>query len=172
MRPYSRLFILALFVFIADQITKLWIIASLDNGTYHIGSPFNPPITVIDGFFYIVHIQNDGAAWGMFSGHGYLLGVLGIFALYAIFHYRKALALDNPVIQCAFGMMIGGILGNMVDRFRLNRVIDFLDFHLPFYGRYPSFNIADCGITIGVGLYIVYSFVLDKKAKKQSGNEN
>ena len=168
MKSYSRLFILALFILVTDQLTKLWIMVSLENGTYHIDSLINPPITVIEDFFYIVHIQNDGAAWGIFSGHAYLLGVLGVIALAAIFYFRKALALENHVLQCAFGLMTGGIIGNMIDRFRFNRVIDFLDFHLPLYGRYPSFNIADCGITIGVGLYIIYSFIMDQKANPTS----
>lgn len=164
MKAYWRLVVLALLILVTDQITKLWIMNSLANGTYHIGSPVNPPIAIIDNFFYIVHIQNDGAAWGMFSGHGYILGLLGIIALTGIIYYRKALTLEVPLNQCAFGLMIGGILGNMIDRFRFNRVVDFLDFHLPLFGRYPSFNIADCGITIGVAIYILYSFILERKA--------
>lgn len=165
------MFFLALIILLTDQITKLWIMHALENGTYHIGSPVNPPITIISDFFYIVHIQNDGAAWGIFSGHGYLLGILGIFALIAIVYFRQALALNAPLNQWAFGLMVGGIIGNMIDRFRFNRVVDFLDFHLPLIGRYPSFNVADCGITIGVGLYIVYSLFIDPKRNAYDSNQ-
>ena len=167
-RPYAWLWILTCVVLVSDQLSKVWITTILQNGTYFLDNPNNPPITVIDGFFYIVHSQNDGAAWGMLSGQSFLLGILGVIALIAIYCFRKALALDNPTLQCAFGLIIGGILGNMIDRFRVEKVIDFLDFHLPLYGRYPSFNIADCGITVGVGLYIVYSFILDRRAQRET----
>jgi signal peptidase II len=70
------------------------------------------------------------------------------------------------MMQIAFGLLIGGVVGNLVDRLVHGHVIDFLDFHLPFSlpyllegGRYPAFNIADCGIVIGVFIYIVLSFL-------------
>ena len=68
-------------------------------------------------------------------------------------------------MQICFGLLTGGILGNVTDRILHGHVIDFLDFHLPFslpylfpHGRYPAFNIADCGIVIGVILYLLFSF--------------
>jgi signal peptidase II len=68
-------------------------------------------------------------------------------------------------MQWAFGLLVGGILGNMIDRLIHGHVIDFLDFHFPFTipwviptGRYPSFNIADCGIVIGTIIYLILSF--------------
>ena len=86
-------------------------------------------------------------------------------ALFAIYKLRRSLELHRNPMQWAFGLLVGGILGNMVDRMIHGHVIDFLDFHLPFSipyilpgGRYPSFNIADCGIVIGVFTYIALSF--------------
>ena len=73
-------------------------------------------------------------------------------------------------MQYTFGLLAGGILGNMADRLVHGHVIDFLDFHLPFTipwliptGRYPSFNIADCGIVAGTILYLILSFQIGDK---------
>jgi signal peptidase II len=163
LRTYSRLFITALIVFFLDQITKTWIFNNEDIplGSYH----YPDSIEVIPGFFYIVHIGNEGAAWGMLSGHGGLLSLLAVIALVAIYKFRHELELHRGIMQIAFGLLIGGIVGNLVDRQIHGHVIDFLDFHFPFSipwimptGRYSSFNIADCGIVIGVFTYTILSF--------------
>ena len=163
---YRILFVAAFLVFGLDQITKAWIFCNLDLDSYH------PPdsIAVIDDFFYIVHIGNEGAAWGMLSGYGGLLAVFALIALLAIYLLRDTLELHRKSMQYAFGLLTGGILGNMTDRLVHGHVIDFLDFHFPFTipwliptGRYPSFNIADCGIVIGTILYLILSFKIEAK---------
>jgi signal peptidase II len=167
---YRILVLTAVVVFALDQATKAWIFENLDLGSYA------PPaaITVIEGFFYIVHIGNEGAAWGMLSGYSELLTLFALIALVAIYFLRHALELYRVPMQWAFGMLVGGILGNTIDRLIHGHVIDFLDFHFPFTipyvmptGRYPSFNIADCGIVVGTLLYLVLSFRLE--AQKSSG---
>jgi signal peptidase II len=163
---YRILFVAAFLVFVLDQITKAWIFFNLDLDSY------NPPdsIALIDGFFYIVHIGNEGAAWGMLSGYGGLLAVFALIALFAIYLLRDTLELHRKSMQYAFGLLAGGILGNMSDRLVHGHVIDFLDFHFPFTipwliptGRYPSFNIADCGIVIGTILYLILSVKIEAK---------
>lgn len=157
---YRKFWIVAAIVFILDQITKAWIFKTLPLDTYY------PPeaITVIEGFFYIVHIGNEGAAWGMLSGYSTLLAIFAIGALVFIYKFRHSLELHRPWMQIAFGLLIGGVVGNLIDRLIHGHVIDFLDFHFPFTvpyllptGRYPSFNVADSGIVIGVFLYITLS---------------
>jgi signal peptidase II len=163
---YLRLFIIALIVFVSDQVTKIWIFNTLPLDSY-----FYPDcVEVIKDFFYIVHIGNEGAAWGMFAGYGWLLATFALIALAAIYKFRHSLELHRMPMQYAFGLLIGGVLGNMVDRLLHGHVIDFLDFHLPFTipgilpdGRYPAFNIADCGIVIGVFAYITLSFFQSEK---------
>jgi len=88
-----------------------------------------------------------------------------LIALSAIYRFRHTLELHRSSMQLAFGLLIGGVLGNLVDRLVHGHVIDFLDFHLGFTiplvlptGRYPAFNVADCGIVIGVFTYITLSF--------------
>jgi signal peptidase II len=158
---YRLLFVSAFVVFSLDQITKTWIFNNLALDSYY------PPeaITVIEGFFYIVHIGNEGAAWGMFSGYGGWLAAFALITLFAIYKLRHSLELHRQPMQWAFGLLIGGILGNMIDRMIHGHVIDFLDFHFPFSipyimptGRYPSFNIADCGIVVGTLIYVFLSF--------------
>lgn len=161
---YKRLFMTALLVFAIDQITKIWIFNTMPLDSYFY--PQDPHvIEVIQNFFYIVHIGNEGAAWGMFSGYGGVLALFALIALSAIYKFRHSLELHRTAMQFAFGLLVGGVLGNLVDRLVHGHVIDFLDFHLPFTipwvlpdGRYPAFNIADCGIVIGVFAYITLSF--------------
>lgn len=151
---YKRLLLLAAAVCFLDQATKLWVAAILPYET------FFPPdaIEVIPGLFNIVHVGNTGAAWSMFSGYSWALAIVGFAALALVYYMRRALELEKPRLQLAFGFIIGGVVGNLIDRVRLGYVIDFLDFHYDGY-YFPSFNVADSGITVGVALYILFSFL-------------
>ncbi len=153
-RAYLRFWVTLLAVLAADQGSKAWIEHHIEAGTY-----FNPPpFPVIDGFFYFVNVTNSGAAWGMFSNHTILLALLGFAALGAIYFFRRQLELAKPLLQYTFGMLCGGILGNLIDREVKGRVVDFWDFHLWHGYRFPAFNVADSFITIGVTIYLFYSF--------------
>ena len=152
MRAYRLLHILALATLALDQITKTWIVMRV---------PFNPghshrigaDIEVIPGFFYIIHVGNTGAAWSMFSGQGVLLALLAAGTLVAIYFWRRALGLKERLAQVCFGLLCGGIVGNLLDRLVHKHVIDFVDLHFGSY-IYPTFNVADSGICIGVILYL------------------
>ncbi|WP_309399316.1 signal peptidase II [Cerasicoccus maritimus] len=159
---YAKLWIIAVVVLVLDQATKLWIVNSVPAGA----NPYDGGmIEVVPNFFYIIHVYNDGAAWSIFSGYSTILGLLGFVALGAIYFFRKQLELHRSLLQLIFGLLIGGIIGNMIDRFAYGHVVDFLDFHLGSY-RYPAFNVADSGITVGVGIYIVLSLIEAFKEKK------
>ncbi|MEI8089543.1 MAG: signal peptidase II [Opitutaceae bacterium] len=147
---YRNLLVIALFVLIADQISKQAILASLPYPTY---GAEHGAIAVIRNFFYIVHVGNTGAAWSMFSGQSLLLAIFALVTLIAIFLWRRALGLKELRSQNCFGLLCGGILGNVIDRLRCGHVIDFIDLHFGSY-TYPSFNIADSGICVGVLLYL------------------
>ncbi len=152
---YRLLLGIAATVLILDQTAKIWIqfYSGLPHGVY-------PPwagITIIPGFFNLVFSTNTGAAWGMFAGYGRVLTLLAVAALAAIFWFRHSLQLPERRMQVAFGLLCGGIAGNLVDRAAHGYVVDFLDVII-FNYRWPTFNIADCGITIGVTLYIILSF--------------
>lgn len=124
---------------------------------------------IIPGFFHLTYLTNTGAAFGMLAGRESLMrqiffvGVaFAALVAMAYFFYRlKERSLLYPV---AIGMISGGAIGNLIDRLRLGSVIDFLDF---FVGRYhwPAFNVADSAITVGVGLFLLASFLEEKKHK-------
>lgn len=159
--PYYRLLNIAGLILVLDQITKVLIQYSIP-----FESSYFPPdrVTIIENFFYLVHIGNKGAAWGMFSEYSGILTLLSFAVLLFIYYFRKHLELQRGTVQIAFGLLIGGILGNLIDRIRVGHVIDFIDIHLPFtlpyilpYGRWPAFNIADSAIVIGMLFYLLLS---------------
>lgn len=143
---------MAAVVFGLDQLTKAMIAERLPFGSY--GRPAH--IEVIPGFFNLVHVGNTGAAWSMFAGQSFWLGLLALATLGAMFWWRRTLGLDQRSAQPAFGLLCGGIAGNLVDRFLHGHVIDFLDFHFGAY-TYPTFNVADSAICVGVLWYILWS---------------
>lgn len=153
MLAYRLLLGLAVVLLILDQLTKAWIVAHLPFGTYG-GGP--GAIPVIRGFFYLIHVGNTGAAWSMFAGQGLVLGALAAATLIAIFIWRRALGLRDRTSQLCFGLLCGGIAGNLIDRLLHGHVIDFVDLHFGSY-VYPTFNVADSGICIGVILYLWHS---------------
>jgi signal peptidase II len=157
---YKVLYIIAAVVLLLDIITKSAVIHYIPK--LHLG---NPPITVIDGFLDIVHVNNKGAAWGILSGYGTWLGLLGILAIVGIAYYRKDLELHRQHMQIAFGMLTGGIIGNIIDRILYGHVIDFIDVYFKDY-HWPAFNVADSCITLGVACYIIITFIDGRNASR------
>ncbi|WP_281278163.1 signal peptidase II [Oleiharenicola lentus] len=149
---YRHLWIVGVLVFAADQITKQMIADRLPFGSYGTFAQ----IEVIPGFFNLVHVGNTGAAWSMFTGQSLWLAVLAIVTLGAMFWWRHTLGLQYRAAQPAFGLLVGGVVGNIVDRLAHGHVIDFLDFHFGGY-VFPTFNVADSGICVGVFWYILWS---------------
>lgn len=164
LRSYRTLITLALAVFASDQATKWWIVARVPFDPFHSHAP-GADIAVIDGFFYIIHVGNTGAAWSMFSGRSVTLAVLAAATLVAIYLWRHTLGLKHPLSQVCFGLLCGGILGNLVDRIVHKHVIDFIDLHFGSY-VYPTFNVADSGICVGVILYLWQSLKKDQGTKR------
>ncbi len=169
---YWRLWAVLIFVVFADQITKQWILHNIPANNYH-----EPIVVLIPNVLNIVHIYNQGAAWGMFSGYGSILGLLGLVALYAIFHFRQRFELCQLPTQWIFGLLCGGIIGNIADRFLYGHVIDFIDVHLPFSipyilenGRWPAFNIADSCICIGIILYMLINLNAEPTTEPSPNN--
>lgn len=148
-KAYRLLLTIAATILVLDQVTKSWIAATLPFPTY--GEP--GAIRVIPEFFYLVHVGNTGAAWSMFSGQSVFLAILAAATLLAIFIWRHALGLRTRLFQISFGLLCGGIAGNLIDRLLHGHVIDFVDLHFGSY-VYPTFNVADSAICIGVALYL------------------
>jgi signal peptidase II len=152
-QAYRLFWVLGLAVFGLDQLSKTWVALTIpfDGANYHLH-----PVTVIDGFFYLIHVGNTGAAWSLFSGQAILLALLALLTLVGIYYWRRALELNQAPVQLAFGLLCGGIIGNLLDRVLHGHVIDFIDLHFGDY-IYPTFNVADAGICVGVTIYLIHS---------------
>ncbi|NKB24191.1 MAG: signal peptidase II [Kiritimatiellae bacterium] len=139
--------IIAIIITFFDQLTKQWIRLDFALGETR---------PVIEGFLNLNYLRNTGAAWGMLTGQNTALIIISVFMLCLMIIFRKSFVTDRWDQRIAFGLMFGGIIGNLMDRIRLGWVTDFLDFHIAGY-HWPSFNIADSAICIGVGMYMVSS---------------
>ena len=143
-RNYHLLAFPALIIIALDQITKLIVVRTL-----HI----HESVPVINGFFNLVHIRNRGMAFGLMSRSGsdlslyFLIGATIGAVILLIFWFRKLKSEDRKII-IGLSLILGGAVGNLIDRLRLKEVIDFLDFYLAQY-HWPAFNVADSAITIG-----------------------
>ncbi len=142
---------LAAAVILLDQASKLMVIDRLDAYLDVI------PLT---GFFNLVHVHNSGAAFSLFADQPgwqrwFFLGIAGIASAIIVFLLRKTP--DRPLFAIALVLILGGAIGNVIDRILYGHVIDFLDFH---YGgwHFPAFNVADSAITLGAALLIQDSF--------------
>ncbi len=148
-------FLIALLVLAADQLSKLWIRSNLDTGE-------SLPET---GLFRLTHVQNTGAAFGLFQDQSFPLTIVAIIGivvllLFALFIYRRSPSLNDRLGKLALGLVLGGTAGNLVDRLHLGCVTDFIDI-----GIWPTFNIADSAITVGIILF-AYSLRSLAGAKK------
>ncbi len=132
-----------------DQLTKWWILTGVMT------PPQNIPVT---GFFNLVLVYNRGVSFGFLGGApSWATAALIIFALLlsvalCIWMWRA----DNLLLGTALGFVVGGAIGNVIDRFLHGAVVDFLDFHVAGY-HWPAFNVADSAITIGVVILIIDS---------------
>lgn len=115
-------------------------------------------IPIIPGFFNLRHDRNDGAAFGVLAGHRFLLILITIVALVFIFTYYLRYR-ESRWMQVSLGFLLGGAIGNFIDRLYLGEVIDFLQFGIVSQGLFwPTFNVADVSVCIGAGMLIVYLF--------------
>ena len=149
--------LIGLAILLLDQLTKQ---AVRENLVYGESRP------VIEGFFNLVYVRNDGAAWNILSGHGLILILISVAVLVLLVVYRKHFLQEQLSHKILFGLMIAGIAGNLIDRIRFGWVTDFLDFEFGSY-HYPSFNVADSAICIAVVLYIAFNF-FEKKEVDES----
>ncbi len=144
----------ALLVVAADQLSKIWIRANLDPGE-------SAPET---GLFQLTHVQNTGASFGLFQGQSFSLTIVAFIGIAVIlfvvlFISRRFPFLDNRLGKTALGLVLGGAVGNLIDRLRSGHVTDFIDI-----GIWPSFNVADSAVTVGV-IMLAYSLLSLSRAQ-------
>ncbi len=144
----------ALLIVAADQLSKIWIRSYPEE-----------QLIFEVGFFRIIHTHNTGAAFGLFQGHSFALTIValvGIAAIlfYVFFIYRRFPILGNRLGRLTFGLILGGTMGNLIDRLRLGYVTDFID-----VGVWPTFNIADSAIVVSV-IILAYSLLRLSRTEK------
>ena len=149
------IYILSIVFLVIDQIIKFFVVNNIAN-----------EVVVIDNFFSINYVCNSGAAFSLFSGQIIFLIVCNLVILGILYKYMNSFIV-NKRNMLAFGLLIGGLLGNLVDRIRIFCVIDYLDFNILGYDA-PIFNFADASIFIGVMLMIYAIF----RNEDSNGNSN
>jgi signal peptidase II len=152
---YIRLAIISGLVVVVDQLTKALILKLLPVYRFP-----GDGITVISGFFSIIHVRNQGGAFGFMADQSpSVRAVLFFFVSFAaicmVFYFYKNTPRQQPVLAVGFALIFGGAIGNMIDRIRFRNVIDFLDIYIGDL-HWPTFNIADSAITIGVVIFIFH----------------
>ena len=145
---------------VLDQLTKLWIVRSFE---------LYESREIIPGLFNLVYVTNTGAAFSFLADvdspwrHYFFLGI-GLVATIGLTIYYYRLRAAHRAYAVALGLVVGGALGNLIDRLRLGSVVDFLDFHLAGH-HWPAFNVADSAICVGAVLFLIISFVTEQKRK-------
>ncbi len=164
---------------VLDQVTKAWIRANIEYR--------DVGIEVIDGYFDIVHAQNPGAALGILGtvpGARYIFIAFTIVAAVVIFNMQRQLKSGEKFLPVVLGLILSGAIGNAVDRLinEGGRVTDFLRVHTtgnpsletwlgnhwPYMSEYPSFNVADISLVVGVILFIIHYLFLEEKEDKDA----
>jgi len=151
-------FLTALLVVAADQLSKIWIRSNLTPGE-------SLPET---GFFQLTHVHNTGAAFGLFQGQSFALTIVAIVGIVALLLFVLLFSRRFPFLygrlgKLTLGLVLGGTVGNLIDRLYLGYVTDFIK-----VGIWPAFNIADSAIVIGIIIFAYSLLFLDRGKKSLS----
>ena len=146
-------------VLVLDQLTK-WAVRE--------AIPLGSAVPVIDGFFNLVHVRNSGGAFSLFAGTDAALRVpffliASAIAITVLVYFLRQVEPQQRVLTFALSGVLGGALGNLVDRIIAGKVTDFLDVYLGSY-HWPAFNVADSFISIGVVIMLAHSLFFDEGA--------
>ncbi|WP_066365146.1 signal peptidase II [Neobacillus fumarioli] len=155
-------YLIALFVILLDQLTKWLIVKNMFYGE---------SIPVIDHVLYITSHRNRGAAWGILQGQMWLFYVITIIVIVAITYYLRKAAKGKPLFGMSLALMLGGAIGNFIDRVFRKEVVDFIHTYIFGY-NFPVFNIADSALVIGVALLIIQMLLDERGTKEKTYGEN
>ena len=153
------LLVLASIIVVLDQITKMMVISKFY---------LHESIDIITGVFNFTYIRNTGAAFGFLAHAPSFIRIpffviIPIVALIMIYQLFKKLPADSRWLSSSLGLIVGGAIGNVIDRVRFGYVIDFLDFHWKGMYHYPAFNIADSAICVGVAI-LMFEMIFKKNS--------
>lgn len=150
---------LAAFVVLLDQWTKWLIVKNMEYGER---------IAVVDPWFGILSHRNRGAAWGMLEGQMWLFSIVTIAVICAIVYFYHKEAKGKPIFQVGLMLLLGGAIGNFIDRLFRGEVVDFVDVLIPIIQYdFPIFNVADAALTIAVVILMIGLIREDKKRRNR-----
>lgn len=150
MNKRTLLYPFIILIVLADQWTKMLVYKAMMAGDSH---------PVIQNILHITYVKNTGAAFSILQGKtGYLMLATGLVLLVTIVYFVSSLKTNHPIVSLALSMIIGGGIGNLLDRWRLSYVVDFIDFRV-----FPVFNVADIFVTLGCFSLILYLIITEKK---------
>lgn len=166
-RKYWVLILLTAVIILLDQWTKALVL-----NRFHLGES----IAVIPGFFNFTFVKNPGAAFGLLATADpafripffLLVPLIALGAIGYVFHKLDG---DDIRMSTALSLVIGGAIGNLIDRAMLSYVVDFLDFHWKNIYHFPAFNIADSTICVGVAMLMFDMLLQEKAVRKNQGSE-
>ncbi|MDD4101809.1 MAG: signal peptidase II [Kiritimatiellae bacterium] len=147
-------------------------LVALDQATKYLAVTRLKPmgsVVVINGFFNLSYVENSGAAWGILAGRQYLLISFSIVTLIFLIWHRKHLFEHLWLSPFTMILILGGVIGNLIDRVLHSYVIDFLDFHWR-GAHFPAFNVADAAICCGVFLFVLTQWHHDLRKGKSDVN--
>ncbi|MDW0109295.1 signal peptidase II [Sporosarcina aquimarina] len=149
---------IAALVIIIDQLTKWLVVTNME---------VRERIPLIDPYLSLLSHRNRGAAWGMLEGQMWLFAIVTIVVVGGIVYYFQKEGKNNPLFAWSLMLLLGGAVGNFIDRMVRGEVVDFVSVLVPVINYdFPIFNVADASLTAGVILVIIYLFLDEKKNKK------
>ncbi|MFE7061970.1 signal peptidase II [Sutcliffiella sp. NPDC057660] len=151
-------YLIALFIIIVDQVTKYLVVQYMELGEN---------IPIIENFLYLSSHRNQGAAWGILQGQMYFFYIITMLVVIGLIIYLQKLPNDQKWMKFALSLMLGGAVGNFIDRLLHQEVIDFINTFIFSYD-FPIFNVADSALVIGVGIILVLTLLEGKKEKELS----
>ncbi|GAB3067848.1 signal peptidase II [Virgibacillus ainsalahensis] len=149
-------YIIALIIIAIDQLSKWFVVKTMELGEQ---------ITVIENFFYLTSHRNAGAAWGILQGQMLFFYIVTLIVVIGIIYYMQKYGKNDKFLAIALSFLLGGSIGNFIDRLFHQEVVDFFDFII-FNYDFPIFNIADSALTIGVILVIIATIIDETKERK------
>ena len=151
-------YIVALLVVLVDQWTKWKVVEAMEIGE---------KIPLIDGYLALLSHRNSGAAWGMLEGKMTFFYVITFLVVGGLLVYFHKEAKSDRLLSWSIMFIVGGAIGNFIDRVRLGEVVDFISVYIPVIQyNFPIFNVADAALTIGVLFMLIHTFIDDKNKKK------
>ena len=151
-------YLIALGIIIIDQLTKWLVVRYMEIGEN---------IPIIHNFLYLSSHRNRGAAWGILEGQMYFFYIITVGVVIGLIVYLQKLPKDQPWMKLALSLMLGGAIGNFIDRVLHQEVIDFINTFIFTYD-FPIFNVADSALVIGVGIILILTILEGKKEKELS----